>query len=115
MSVQEFLERTAPDQLLEALGREHNYLLSDLYKLGRNYIHIAIMTWWPFVERYQKLLMSIGVYLSVPRLSRKLQKNLRWWRRVFNWSHRLNMPEVRELHDLDDIGKWKSEFELLEG
>ena len=114
MTTQEFLEQTTPDSLLEDLSREHNFLLSELYKLGRDYIRICLEDWWTFVECYQKLLVSIGVYISAPRLSRKLQKNLRWWRRTLNWWYKLEMPNVQTPEDLKDIEKWKVEFELYQ-
>jgi len=59
--------------------------------------------------------MSIGVYISVPRLSRKLQKNLRWWRRAFGWFSKLGLPVVCHIDDLKDIIKWQFEFYLFHG
>lgn len=115
MSTQEFLDLTAPDELLEELGKEHNFLLSELYKLDRNYIRISLKDWWPFVECYHKLLIGVGVYISVPRLSRKLQKNLRWIRRTFNWWYKLKMPEAKQLADLKHIDEWLSKFNQYHG
>lgn len=110
MSTHEFLERTAPDELLDRLRKEHNFLLSDLYKLGKDYIRIALDDWWSFVECYQKLLVSVGVYINAPWLSRKLQRNLRWWRRRVGWWRKLEMPEIERLEDLRDVGKWTLQF-----
>lgn len=115
MSTHEFLDLTARDELLDRLKKEHNFLLSDLYKLGRGYIRIALDDWWAFVECYQKLLVSVGVYTSAPWLSRKLQRNLGWWRRAFNWWPKLKMPEVERLEDLMDVEKWRSEFNQYNG
>lgn len=115
MSAQEFLELTARDTRLEELRKEHNYLLSDLYKLGRDYIRIGLDDWWAFVECYQRLLASIGAYIGVPWLSRQLQKNLRWWRKTFNWWHGLRMPEARQLEDLQGVDRWQAEFTRLNG
>ena len=115
MSAQEFLELTDPDTRLEELKKQHNYLLSDLYKLGRDYIRIGLDDWWAFVERYQRLLASIGAYISVPWLSRQLQKNLRWRRKTFNWRHKLRMPEAKRLEDLQNVDKWQVEFTRLNG
>lgn len=115
MTVKKFLEQTAPDPLLEDLDREHNYLLSELYKLGRRYIRIALDDWWSFVECYRAVLATIGVYLTVGRLSRKLQQNLRWWRDPANWFHRLKMPTVATLKDLRDVSIWHAEFDRHHG
>lgn len=110
MTTREFLQVVAPDDKLDELSRQHNYLLSELYRLNRKYTQICSDQWWPFVERYQRLLASIGVYLSIPRLSRKISKNLRWWRRTVNWLHKLRMPKIETIQDLEDIDGWRSEF-----
>jgi hypothetical protein len=115
MSTQDFLKLTAPDTRLAELRKQHNYLLSDLYKLGRDYIQIGLGDWWGFVGCYQRLLASIGVYINVPWLSRQLQKNLRWWRKTVNWWHKLRMPEANRLEDLQNVDEWQVEFRRLNG
>ena len=64
MSVQEFLDLTEKDPDLNQISKEFNLLLSDLYKLNANYQKLLQDHWWEFVELYQRLLASIGVYIS---------------------------------------------------
>ena len=113
MRTDEFLEQTAPDKLVNELSKEHNILLSELYKLDRNHWQVLKEHWWPFVERYQKLLADIGVYISIPRLSRKLSQNLYWRKRAFWWLKRMKLPRVQRLEDLEDTVGWVSEFHRL--
>ena len=110
MSAQEFLERTEPDELLEALSKEHNFLLADLYKITYRYTQVALDDWWAFVQSYQRLLMSIGVFVGIPRLSRKLRKNLGWWRRILNSWARIRLPRINGAGDLQKVEWWQSEF-----
>jgi hypothetical protein len=113
LTAEKFLEISTPDEILEELGQAHNFLLSELYKLDNDYIRLALEDWWSFVEHYQKLLMSVGVFISVPRLSRKLQKNLTWWKRLFYFWRRLKLPSIQTFDDLKDVESWKNEFILL--
>ena len=87
--------------------------MSDLYKLDNAYVRLALEDWWLFVECYQKLLVSIGVFISVPRLSRKLQKNLKWWKRLFYFWRGLKFPSIQTVEDLRDIERWKDIFVSL--
>jgi len=116
MTTDEFLEITAPDPLLEPLGEEHRRLLNLVYRLGRGYLRLAMQDWWTFTELYRDVLRSVGLYLPVPWLSRKLQKNLHWRRRATNWWwrwDRARMPRISEMADLRDLKEWSAEFRVL--
>jgi hypothetical protein len=115
MTAEEFLEITAPDEVLEELSKEHNLLMSDLYKVSTGYVRISSANWWLFLERYQALLASIGVYLSLPRLSRKIYRNLGWWRRILNFWSRVRLPDVTDIDDLGDVDWWHREFDRYNG
>lgn len=115
MTVEDFLKLTEFDEELEILSQEHAQLTSVLYKLDRNYIKVAVADWWIFVENYQNLLMNIGVYVSIPRLSRKLQKNLRWWQSHLGWFSKFALPPVDHMDDLRDAINWQFEFYRLHG
>ena len=115
MTAAEFLDVTAPDETLEELSKEHNFLMSDLYKISTDYVRLSSDNWWLFLERYQKLLASIGVYLSVPRLSRKIHSHLNWWRWILNLWTRIRLPEVRDLNDLENVDWWQLEFNRHNG
>jgi hypothetical protein len=111
MSVQDFLELIKEDPDLGRISKEFNFLLSDLYKLNLNYQELLQDHWWDFVRLYQRLLTSIGVYISIPRLSRKLNKNLSWWNRMkFYFFPRLKLPKADTLNDLIDVEAWKNQF-----
>lgn len=111
MTTQEFLELIEKDPDLDQISKEFNFFLSDLYKLSAGYQNLLQNNWWDFVRLYQRLLTSIGVYISRPRLSRKLNKNMYWWNRLkFYFSTKIKLPEANSLDDLIDIDAWNSQF-----
>ena len=112
-TAEDFLKISEKDEQLEILGKEHNFLLSDLYKLSNSYIRLALNDWWFFVECYQKLLAGINIYIRVPRLSRKLQQNLKWWKRFWNFWRRIPLPEVTSISNIKNIDEWAAEFKSL--
>ncbi len=112
-TAEDFLKISEKDEQLEILGKEHNFLLSDLYKLGNSYIRLALNDWWFFVENYQKLLAGIDIYIRVPRLSRKIQQNLKWWKRFWNLWRRIPLPEIKTTSDILNINRWVTEFKSL--
>jgi hypothetical protein len=109
MSSQDFLEITSSDELLDELDKTHTHLLDMLYKLDREHTRILSKNWWKFVDNYQCLLTRVDVYLGIPRLSRKLRKNMNWWKRL-TWIKKLNFPPIQTIDDLNDIDSWSSEF-----
>jgi len=116
MTTEEFLRITAPDPQLDRLRDEHVRLLNRVYRLGRDYLQLGMQDWWVFVDLYRDVLRSVGLYLPVPWLSRKLQKNLSWWRRATSrwWlGNRARMPTVSEMADLGNVEEWSAEFRAL--
>ena len=111
MPTVKFLKITNSDSDLDDLGRDFNYLLADLYKLNRSHYQLLMSDWWKFIDHYQKVLWSIGCYISTPRLSRKIKQNLRWWdslKYVFIPSS--SLPIISGFDDLENIENWKMEF-----
>lgn len=109
----EFLEISKTDDELETISKAYNYLLSDLYKVDKSYIKLAKENWWGFIEQYQILLASIGVFIAIPRLSRKLQQNHKWWEKLFFYWRRIPLPPINKFADLQNIPKWKETFTRL--
>jgi hypothetical protein len=113
MTTKTFLAITEQDDVLEELGQRHNYLLADLYRIPPRYAHLASSDWWAFVRRYQRLIGSIGVFLSLSRLSRKVYRNLKWWRRLINLWNQVRFPSVDSLAELEDVDCWREEFRCM--
>jgi hypothetical protein len=110
MSTDYFLKLTEYDPELDNLSKRFNFLLSDLYKLGYDNYQLLKTDWWKFLDKYKQLLFSLGVFISVPRLSRKIKQNLNWWKRFLNYFKRSIVPNLNNLHDLDNLADWKTEF-----
>jgi len=113
MPTETFLAITEQDDVLEELGRRHNYLLADLYRIPFRYAHLASLDWWAFVGRYQRLIGSIGVFLSLSRLSRKVYGNLKWWRRLFNLWNQVRFPSGDSLAEIENVECWREEFRRM--
>jgi len=86
--ISDFLEEVQQDQILDQLHDRYNAITNPLWMLDsshRNLLESAYMNddrWWHNIERYRKCLRSLGFYISITDLSRKIFKYL------FNQSRR---------------------------
>ena len=113
MKSEDFLKLTALDQELNELGKKFNFLLASLYKLNQESYALLKLDWWKFIAQYQKLLSSIGVFISVPRLSRKVMQNYGYWKRVKNqFSSRVYLPQSKSFSEIENIETLKEWFSI---
>ncbi|WP_008315932.1 reverse transcriptase domain-containing protein [Leptolyngbya sp. PCC 6406] len=81
-NITDFLEEVQRDQILDQLHDRYNAITDPLWMLDsshRNLLESAYMNderWWHNIERYQKCLRSLDLYISTTDLSRKIFKYL---------------------------------------
>jgi len=85
--VSDFLEAIAEDDLLKQLSDDFFDLVNFLWICNSNYRHKFEAAykkdddlWWHLVEKYQKCLKSISIYVEIRDLSRKICRYLLDWK-----------------------------------
>ena len=110
MSTTDFLEQTQKDTELDKVSKQHNSFLREFYELDNAHYFLSQEDWQGFLEKYQKTLSSLGIYIAIPRLSRKIEVSQSWIKRNLHYWNSTSLPEVSDLKDLDDIDSWISTY-----
>lgn len=110
MESKDYLLQTEKDITLDIIGKEHITLLREMYKLDDKHYSLSQQNWWEFLKKYQAILAQLGVFISIPRLSRKIKMNDTWRSRLFNFWKLTKLPYVSEMSDLDNSEKWLDSF-----
>ncbi len=114
MDVEKFLRITETDHLLDDLSKKFNYLVASLYKLNLQNYKLLSQNWWKYVADYQKLLCSIDYFVSVPRLSRKINQNLGWWDKLkMYFFPPCLLPRVESFEELESTEEWVNAFTII--
>jgi len=111
MTAAEFLSYSEQDVRLSPLSGEYSKILGEVYKLNDRYYSYYLHNRWSFLYKYQSLLSNLGLFISIPRLSRKIDANSKNWlmRRSHPW-RMVSFPYVSDIEALDNIESLVEQF-----
>ncbi len=120
-SVSEFKAATENDEELDNLQNQFQDLINCLWILDSEHRKIfreaygqQYAEWWYRLEIYQKCLSTIGVFIDVPLLSRRIYKYLfndKLCEKNFTWENPFNAPSLPFDKEKTSIQLWQEEFQ----
>ncbi|MHC5746939.1 MAG: reverse transcriptase domain-containing protein [Nostoc sp.] len=121
-----FLEQVEKDQYLDQLHERFEGATNPLWILNSNHRSLLESSynnddrWWHNIERYQRCLKVIGVYLTTTELSRKIYKylfnqkrrdrELAEYKKKFEYARELNLTQPPDSDEDDAIIQWAGYF-----
>jgi len=111
MPAQEFVNYLEQDVRLGYLSSEYSVILGEVYRLNDRYYEYYLRNRWEFLQKYQSLLSNLGLFISLPKLSRKIDANSKSWlrRRSHPW-RMVSLPYISNIDALDNINSWVEQF-----
>lgn len=111
MPAPEFINYLEQDVRLGYLSNEYSMILGEIYRLSDRYYEYYLRNRWEFLQKYQSLLSNLGLFISVPKLSRKIDANSKSWlrRRSHPW-RMVSLPYISNIDALDNINSWVEQF-----
>ena len=118
-NIEDFLKTLENDDNLEKLGKEYNYIASNLwlmnsdYRLQFEFAHSEIESlWWHLIHLYQQCLYSINIHVTETYLSRKIYQYL--FQQNAIGKTQLNLPPFPNSDNFSIISNWARLFEDLQ-
>ncbi|WP_375448820.1 reverse transcriptase domain-containing protein [uncultured Nostoc sp.] len=121
-----FLEQVEKDNYLDQLHERFEGATNPLWILNSNHRSLLESSynnddrWWHNIERYQRCLRAIGIYLTTTELSRKIYKylfnqkrrdrELAKYKKFFEYARELNFTQPPDSDEDDAIIQWGGYF-----